>query len=361
MELLAENSSSGDLLVPSLSDQSAILSVFFGGTSSSFVEKQTYIEFFGTWTDAFILFPKNKKDSLPSGEKKFKMLFDGCGVTNGLMGTIFSVGLDKQVKLVENTIKNVLLKKFDKLTVNAIGLSRGGMACLMLACKLIKADPKRVTLNLILFDPVPGNSLTSASADFSGIFCFANHYKKVEVDCLSRVLALYPHVPLPDNAMHAPLIPEYGKNTNVTEEVILGCHQGAFFWRSNSLSCRLSFIRIYETMLEYGTTFKTHSPNLKNIINKNKIIKDLNSYCSSDRLQTTRIVHSSRKVAITAHKSATHLNQWHYDQDIDRESVEKSFLCEIVDLSEADKIVNRLSFFFISLFFPSSGLSIANE
>ena len=46
---------------------------------------------------------------------------------------------------------------------------------------------------------------------------------------IRRVLALYPHEPLPSIACHAPLLPLYPRGALVVEDVTLGCHQGAFY------------------------------------------------------------------------------------------------------------------------------------
>jgi hypothetical protein len=50
-----------------------LVACFFGGTASSFARRTTQIEGFGLWTS--------------NADKCF--FFDGCGVTNGLAGTIW--------------------------------------------------------------------------------------------------------------------------------------------------------------------------------------------------------------------------------------------------------------------------------
>jgi hypothetical protein len=270
-------------------------------------------------------------------ETRFKMLFDGCGVTNGLWGTIFAAGLSGQVGQVVAEIDQLLLR-FEKVRVNVLGLSRGGMACLMLAYSLRKHSPSQVSANMILFDPVPGNSLTSATADVFGVLNFANQYNHVDSPVITRILGLYPHEPLPDHAFHAPLLPKYHKRllqeNKVTEEVILGCHQGAMWYSTGKLDQRLSFCRIYETLLEFGTTFiKGEAPfDLANRgVLKEDVIRALSDYCAEKRPGTKRMCHSPRGVYMVAHEEATHLNQWHYENDPNKkEGDEPTFLCEIL-------------------------------
>ena len=53
-----------------------------------------------------------------------------------------------------------LLQSGRPLRLNCFGLSRGGCACLMLARRLADVSPERLLISLLLFDPVPGNSVT---------------------------------------------------------------------------------------------------------------------------------------------------------------------------------------------------------
>jgi hypothetical protein len=68
-------------------------------------------------------------------------------------------------KYVHKTLEE---KQPQRIKVVGLGLSRGGMACLMLAKQLQKGlkNAAPVELHLCLYDPVPGNSLTSAKIDF---------------------------------------------------------------------------------------------------------------------------------------------------------------------------------------------------
>ena len=119
---------------------------------------------------------------------------------------IWAYGLSGQAASVAKLIRRFSESNVN-VTVNCLGLSRG--ACgVMLLCKLI-GKLKRVRVNALLFDPVPGNLVLTGT-----INCFTLASRCINLSrCtnLSRVLALYPYEPLPDLAFHAPLIGKYPK------------------------------------------------------------------------------------------------------------------------------------------------------
>lgn len=108
-----------------------------------------------------------------------------------------------------------------------LGLSRGGIAAYMLArhaCGLSCAS--RLRLSLCVFDPVPGNLITTAKyLDLLGNVTTANRHIDLRSCRIVRCLALYPADPLPDLAFHAPLLPDYPAGCEVEEDATLGCHQ----------------------------------------------------------------------------------------------------------------------------------------
>merc|ERR1719384_1711108 len=69
---------------------------------------------------------------------------------------------------------------------------------------------------------------------------------------LGHVLVLYPHVPLPDLAVHAPVLAKFPPNCNLQEDVILGCHQGAL-WLRPQADTWLSFALIRNFLLQHGS------------------------------------------------------------------------------------------------------------
>merc|ERR1712216_987083 len=117
-----------------------------------------------------------------------------------------------------------LLESRRHVVVNVLGLSRGGGAALYLAQALESFSPDSLSLNMMLFDPVPGDQVGSGIP-------WAGQNEKDVSGCapLRRVLALYPHEPLPWYSFHAPLLSKYPNTCRVEEDVILGCHQEALF------------------------------------------------------------------------------------------------------------------------------------
>lgn len=240
--------------------EEVILVVFFEGTANTLRPVTTQIgEFAHACSAVDFRNATSPVDYASTGP--FKMAFDGCGVTNGLMGTLFASGLDAQCREVakaaraiissgNNTIpssKSTPTSKQDatnyaaaaspppaaaavvgrRVKCVAVGLSRGGIACMKLAHAL-SATPDllaSVDYHALLFDPVPGNSLTTGFP-----FTACSSFDLQRCDNLRSVLALYPHQPLPAVALHAPVLPRYPQNCAVEEDVTLGCHQGALFY-----------------------------------------------------------------------------------------------------------------------------------
>jgi hypothetical protein len=223
--------------------------VFFEGTSNTLSPMTTQI---GLFFRSVVAQDVTNRSSSVFGP--MKLGFDGCGVTNGLTGTLFASGLTEQCAVVVRRVQE-LLRRSDQAMVEviAIGLSRGGVACIRLALALAASDElrKRTRVRLLLFDPVPGDSV-STGLPFSGMGA------KDLTAChnLVQVLALYPHEPLPDIAFHAPVLCTYPSTCTVEEDVTLGCHQGALFSTSESprssiaLASNLSFRRIFDFLRE---------------------------------------------------------------------------------------------------------------
>lgn len=235
---------------------SVTLSVFFCGTSGSIIAQTTQIGNFSNSTQA-----EDVTDFLPqkiSEGSHFKMSFDGCGVAYGCRGSLFAHGLNEQCQKVINRIKEI----FDKnhtVRLNVLGLSRGGIATMKLIQRLRKYDLRELRINACLFDPVPGNLLTTTKLfDHCGLTVAKKSMDLSKSKNLCSVLALYPHEPLPDLAFHAPIIPKYPSNAwcEVEEDVVLGCHQGAL-WNSidpyRDLASTLSYIRIYQFLTRHGS------------------------------------------------------------------------------------------------------------
>mmetsp|Transcript_831 Transcript_831/g.996 ORF Transcript_831/g.996 Transcript_831/m.996 type:complete len:340 (+) Transcript_831:64-1083(+) len=226
-----------------------VLIVFFEGTANTLDPLTTQIGIFAAACQATNV--TAGAGSVQVSEGPWKMAFDGCGVTHGTLGALFAAGLDEQCNSVVGVVKAIM--KQHPIKVVAVGLSRGGIACMKLALKLSKFSNTEVSLSMLMFDPVAGNAVWTGfpyTASLSqNLQCCKN---------LERVLAIYPFEPLPDIAMHAPSLVKYPPETNVEEDVSLGCHQGALFMTSprptvsHTIASNLSFRRIVDYLESEG-------------------------------------------------------------------------------------------------------------
>ena len=120
------------------------------------------------------------------------------GAARGLFGveasaTVFAFGLSAQCSAVVQRVHE-LLQSGRPLRLNCFGLSRGGCACLMLARRLSDISPERLLISLLLFDPVPGNSITAVRhLDVCGLSTCAACMDVRACRPLRSVLALYPY------------------------------------------------------------------------------------------------------------------------------------------------------------------------
>ncbi|CAK9087974.1 Serine/threonine/tyrosine-interacting protein B [Durusdinium trenchii] len=212
------------------------------------------------------------------------MAFDGCGVTDGFCGTICAKGLRRQCRMVRRQVDSLLAElknntaEQSKLRVNAVGLSRGGIACSYLAQEMADIPASSCELSLLLFDPVPGDLLTVAQLDFFRLTNTSASGDMSNCACLSRVLALYPYEPLPAILCHAPILCRYPPHCMVEEEVTLGCHQGALQIHDLrgpviDLASAMCFLRIRRWLMECGT------PLDHNHVDCTVKVKDLEAFC----------------------------------------------------------------------------------
>ena len=258
------------------------LVVFFEGTANTLDPPTTQIGMFADAVEGLLVTRQtqvvpamNRAVQLQHTHKTLKMAFDGCGVTRGLAGTLFADGLTMQVNQVVNVAK--AMKAYDEegeVRVIAVGLSRGGIACMKLAKQLASVFQREdaeeesgflsawsnVSVSLLLFDPVPGNAVWTG-------FPFTASFSQNLSDChnLDRVLAIYPYEPLPDFAMHAPTLTVYPKTAKVEEDITLGCHQGSLYMTSilprnrYETASNLSFRRIYDFLASESINLKFSS------------------------------------------------------------------------------------------------------
>ena len=232
-----------------------VLSVFWEGTNGILARHTSQIGVFAELCDAIDCTETPIEQlSLPENAQ-LKMAFDGCGVTYGCAGTLFASGLREETEKVRTVVK-ALIEAGHTVECNCIGLSRGGIASIFVAQELSNVSGEHLSLNLLLFDPVPGNLV---STRLPIICCCSTATQSLDLSyCtknLKHVLAIYPYEPLPDIAFHAPVLPSPPPPDCCLyeEDVSLGCHQGALRWPPSALDSRLSFNRIWDFLHKHGT------------------------------------------------------------------------------------------------------------
>ena len=319
----------------------AILTVFLEGTANTINPPTTQVGLFAAACVATDISIEAPTPDSPSSESLalFKMMFDGCGVSHGVGGLLFGSGLRGQADRVRAALLDLVgiygsPVRCNVLGANAaslpdlaispsfptrgrdpvpLGLSRGGIAAIYLAQGLGDLPAGTVELNLLAFDPVPGDQTWSGfpytgayARDCGDCKCLERRGTRVirrpfnmsareatparereviarpktspverkhrsrdepgEVGTvarsrrpgLKRVLALYPHEPLPDITFHAPVLVKWPDGARVEEDVTLGCHQGALFATRRSahpvhVASNLAFRRVVNFLEECGT------------------------------------------------------------------------------------------------------------
>lgn len=271
------------------------MSVYFSGTGFSISDMHFLTSSFYARTE--------------ESESQIKMGFSGTGVDYGFSGTIFGTGLDRQC---ESVIERVLqeINSGHQITLNVYGHSRGGIAALFLAKQLGNINVEKLTINLALLDPVPGNYLTTSSTDPFKI-SLANKTMDLS-DCkpLKNVLALYPHVPLPAIACHAPLLASYPQQAKVVEEVVNGCHAEAE--QPHHHSSRLVILRVEEFLVQNGTQLLYVDRDYHDA----EVMKGAYLECYQQELahvdrNYSRQAHSAKGMVLTATPGAKYLNDCH--------------------------------------------------
>ncbi len=287
--------------------KNSTLSVYFSGTSHEIENNETLAGMLHTTT-------------LIDGEHA-KMGFNGCGIEFGRSGEFFGMGLEEQCdQVVENVLGMLSIGK--RVRLNAYGHSRGAVACLLLAKKLGKFDPDLLEINLVLMDPVPGNSISSATLDFTQRTLARQTWDVSDCHNLKRVLALYPHEPLPAWKCHAPIIPQYPSHCAVTEEIIPGRHSGAQHTRPDTLNginnaSKITFSMVTQFLVNLGTTFSFLEYPLSPAEEEGVRNRQLSLYSKAFDVQQqkkfnlTRPCHAKSSVAIKTAWPARYLNQTH--------------------------------------------------
>ncbi|CEG58770.1 alpha/beta hydrolase [Legionella fallonii] len=273
------------------------ISVFFSGTGFSIDDSATFLA-------------ANLYECVKQGEQQIKMGFDGCGVEFGLSGIVFGSGLDEQCdRVIQRIIEEI--EAGNEMTLNVYGHSRGAVGALMLAQQLSAVDPKLLSINMALLDPVPGNLITTSTFDPFNISLANKTMDLTDCKPLKKVLALYPHEPLPAFAFHAPLIASYPEGIELDEDVIGGCHAEAE-QLSNSAST-IASLRISEFLTKNGTKFNSSADYTDNAALNAAYLQQYK--LELDKINKlgpmTRDAHSAKGVYINAKTGAQYFNEHH--------------------------------------------------
>lgn len=270
------------------------ISVYFSGTGFSIDDESFLASYLHSIT----------KES----HTQIKMGFNGCGVDYGFNGTIFGSGLDKQCEEVIDCVIQQI-KDGHQITLNVYGHSRGGIAALLLAKQLGGIDKEKLAINLALLDPVPGNFITTSSIEPFKI-SLANKAMDLS-DCqpLRNVLALYPYIPLPAIACHAPLFVSYPKETEIEEEVIDGCHAQAE--QRENFSSELAELRVKEFLVKNGTQLQKERDYNNTEAMKEIYLNIYNTKLANIDQSDSRKTHSARGIIINATPGAKYFNSHH--------------------------------------------------
>jgi hypothetical protein len=297
------------------------VSVFWCGTAGTIFPHATQVGMFSRMSTATEI-SKGYGDIECLPEKipvECKISFDGCGSTNGAAGVLFGQGLVQQCDEVVLKVK-ALLKAGYRVKLNCLGLSRGAVAILMLAKKLAQYPPTHVELNCCLFDPVPGNLITSSSWDLLNQTLARQCMDVSSSKNMANVLAIYTYKPIPDFAFHAPLLPKYPPQAKVEEIVGLGCHQAAMYFPTNDAACLLSFAIIREFLSSHGSSFDYGKLGLDFDVEK-ELLEQLEAELVRDKVPTTRFTHSYTHTVIeraSASDKFKYLNSYHYKLKLKR-------------------------------------------
>jgi len=273
------------------------ISVFFSGTSFR-ISDTAYV--------AAFLFSITEES-----EHQIKMGFDGCGVDSVISGRIFGSGLDKQCdEVIQRIVQEIAAG--NEITLNVYGYGRGGIGALMLAKQLSSVDPKILSINLALLDPVPENSITTSTIDPLKISLANKTMDLTDCKPLKKVLALYPYGPLPSLTFYAPLFVSYPEDVALEEDIIDGCHVNA-----ESL-CRfpskITYLRVGEFLFKNGTKFNSSEEFSNNEKLKEAYINEYEqqlTIINRAGQSFTRDTHSATGVYIKAKTGAQYLNEHH--------------------------------------------------
>lgn len=260
-------------------------------------------------------------------QNNISICLDGCGINNPYirdLSAIFTWNLENQVNDLVKKIKEQMGS--EKIILNLYGFSRGGAGVYLLAKKLKDVDPAQLEMNILAFEPVPGNFIYNVYVDkFFGLNLTLSSLISDLSDCksLKRVQSLYTNEPLPDIDCHAPILPAFSSACEHQADVIPGCHKNAesfqVIYNSNiqkydvkhsNIQSGITFHIVVDFLKKCGTSFDFDKMNLsEELKDSNHLPKLYNQYVATNRLQPmTRSMHFSNAIKTAPLNSNRFLN-----------------------------------------------------
>jgi len=314
---------SDELLPQQESDDNTVtLTVFFTGTGMT-LQGPSHLGGTPLFMDMFRNL-KNRGDTvinangidlpinITESHNRFIMGFDGCAVTHGgFSGGIFGTGVEEHAKTAAKVVVS-LIAQGKKVRFNAVGFSRGGCSAIIAAQELSHYHHSCLETNLLLADPVPGNTKLAQSADIGHTTLASACMDLSNSRNLKRVRAIYTHNI--DNIFFSPAMPRYPSFCQVEEIVLPGNHGVAIDHDQiggTGPQLMREFLRECDAGYSTSTTEDTHNNNgSQNNLLANKFKRCANGYYHN----TTRETHSldGRKIrGIASSTTPRYLNSYH--------------------------------------------------
>ena len=152
----------------------------------------------------------------------------GCGIDNPDkrdMGIVNSFHLEAQMNDLAANIASVANNSNEEYIVNIYGMSRGGVATYMLSQKLKVLTPN-IKINIISFDPVPGNTISTVNLDRLTKQTLTQQNADLRhCNNMQNALVVFTNHPLPPQIAHAPLMPRLPETCSTIVRIVPGAHK----------------------------------------------------------------------------------------------------------------------------------------
>lgn len=264
-----------------------IITIYFNATGVDRTSRAQYVHDGETYTDgaaANELFNATFRDRT-KGYSAY--VIDGSAIGHNISGGVFAFNLETQVQKEISFVRWELeqLDNEEKLTLNLFGHSRGGVAAFLMCQGLKDVAPKKLSINVVAIDPVPGNFVWTAYLDRTlglNLSVASRCYDMQDCHNLTNMLVIFSNTvggnKLPHVIGHAPVLPMFPKSTNVTVDVMHSDHM-ALQWmpkyNNKIYNDALQTIHMAATFLKkHGTRYEQDFRYLhgKNVSFENEVV-----------------------------------------------------------------------------------------